>query len=276
MLTQAMIDPMVEAALAEDIGTGDITAQLVDENATANAHAITREPMVFCGLDFVKAVFSKLDSTLQIEFDVSDGDCVKAGSELFRIKGNARAILTGERTALNFVQMLSGTATVTHEYVRAIGDSKTQLLDTRKTIPLYRYAQKYAVSCGGGHNHRVGLFDAFLIKENHIMAAGSIAKAIENAKKIDGDKPVEIEVEDLIELQAAIDAGADIVMLDNFTVAKINEAIELNQGRVKLEVSGNVTIDTIGELAKTGVDFISTGAITKHIRAVDLSMRFET
>lgn len=275
MLNQNMIDSMVEAALAEDIGSGDITAQLVSDFATANAHVITREDMIFCGVDFVKTVFAKLDQNLALEFDVHDGDLVEAGAELFRVKGNARAILTGERTALNFVQMLSGTATATHEFVKAMGDTNTKLLDTRKTIPLYRHAQKYAVTCGGGQNHRIGLFDAFLIKENHIMAAGSIEAAVQNAKKIDADKPVEIEVEDLTQLSAAIEAGADIVMLDNFTVPQINKAVELNANRVKLEVSGNVTIETVNELAKTGVDYISTGAITKHIRAVDLSMRFE-
>lgn len=274
MLNQAIITQMVQAALFEDIGNGDITAQLIDESTVADAHVITREAGVVCGLAFVKEVFAQLDANIVVESDLKDGDWVNANDELFRLKGNARAILTGERTALNFLQMLSGTATMTHEFVEKLKGSSTQLLDTRKTVPLFRYAQKYAVTCGGGHNHRMGLYDAFLIKENHIMAAGSISKAIANAKKVDANKPVEIEVEDLTELQAAIDAGADIVMLDNFSVEQILEAVELTAGRAKLEVSGNVTLETVGELAKTGVDYISTGAITKHVRAMDLSMRF--
>lgn len=272
-LSPELVSMMTELALMEDIGSGDITAHLVPENETATAQVITREDMVVCGCDFVREVFNQVDADLNLELLVKDGDSVKANAVLFKVSGNARAILTGERNALNFLQMLSGTATVTKKYVDQIAGTGVNLLDTRKTIPLYRQAQKYAVTCGGGHNHRMGLYDAFLIKENHIAACGSITAAVQQAKTV-ADNPIEIEVESLDELEQAIKADADIVMLDNFSFEQMREAVELNHGRVDLEVSGNVTIEQLADIAATGVTYISTGAITKHVQAIDLSMRF--
>ncbi len=267
------ITTSVTQALKEDVGTGDITAQLIPEVQNAKAQVITREDSVFCGKDWVEEVFRQLDPSVTIEWQVADGDIVKAGSLLFTLDGSARSLLTGERAALNFVQTLSGTATISYQHAQLVEDLPVKLLDTRKTIPGLRLAQKYAVTCGGCHNHRIGLYDAFLIKENHIAASGSIRQAVSRAHQIAPGKPVEVEVENFEELQQALDAKADIIMLDNFSLADMEKAVEINQGKAKLEASGNVTSDTIRAIAATGVDFISIGALTKHCRAVDLSMR---
>jgi nicotinate-nucleotide pyrophosphorylase (carboxylating) len=273
MLSKQLITEMVKAALQEDIGSGDITAQLISEKTLASARVITREPMILCGQAWVDEVFRQIDPAVKITWHYQDAQAVKAGDVLYELQGNARSLLTGERAALNFVQMLSGTATTVYRFVEKISHTKTQLLDTRKTIPGFRLAQKYAVRCGGGHNHRIGLYDAFLIKENHIAASGSITKAIQKAREIGAGKSVEVEVESLSQLEEAIQAKADIVMLDNFDLPAIQQAVKLNQARVKLEVSGNITLNNIKQVAETGVDFISVGSLTKHIQAVDLSMR---
>lgn len=274
MLTHEEIETLVNQALLEDVGTGDITAELIPSDKMGHAQVITREPMVVCGQAFVDEVFHQVNPQVRITWHVKDSEHVAANTVLFEVRGKARSLLTAERTALNFLQMLSGTATTTWMWVQKLAGSPTQLLDTRKTLPLFRQAQKYAVRCGGGHNHRLGLYDAFLIKENHIMAAGSITKAIEAAKKIAPGKPIEVEVENLTQMEEAINAGASIVMLDNFAVEAIKAAVQQNAGRVKLEASGNVSLDNIAKIAATHVDFISVGSLTKHIHAVDLSMRF--
>lgn len=270
----------VAAALAEDLGQqnaelGDITASLIPTDQQAVATIITREDCVLCGSGFVNEVFLQLGNQVSIQWHATDGDRLSANSLICTLQGPARALLTGERTALNFLQLLSGTATTTAHYVRYLAGSNTRLLDTRKTLPGLRFAQKYAVSCGGGLNHRFGLFDAFLIKENHIAAAGSISQAVQQARQNFPGKPVEVEVENLDELKQALTAGADIIMLDNFSTPEIRQAVLLNQGRAKLEVSGNITSERLGELAATGVDFISSGALTKHVQAIDLSMRLQ-
>ncbi|MDM7859548.1 carboxylating nicotinate-nucleotide diphosphorylase [Alteromonas sp. ASW11-36] len=277
-LTDDVIKRAVVNALNEDLGgddyaANDITANLIPSETAAKATLITREDMVVCGVDWVNCAFHTVNPDLQLEWQVGDGDFVSANSQLLEISGNARAILTAERTALNFLQTLSATATQTHHYTQLIGHSKTQLLDTRKTLPGMRLAQKYAVLCGGGSNHRIGLFDAFLIKENHIAACGSIAAAVATARSQVTDKRVEVEVESIEELTQAIAAGADIVMLDNFPLHLIHEAVELAQGHCKLEVSGNITDADLQLLATTGVDFISSGALTKSVQAIDLSLR---
>jgi nicotinate-nucleotide pyrophosphorylase (carboxylating) len=268
----------VSHALAEDLGylplqQGDITASLIPSEQGAIATVITREDCVVCGTAWVDEVFAQLSEQVVIQWHVADGDKVKANSVLCEISGPARILLTGERTALNFLQTLSGTATTTSQYVALLGGSKTRLLDTRKTLPGLRLAQKYAVSCGGGKNHRMGLYDAFLIKENHIAAAGSIANAVNTARLNFPGKPVEVEVEDLIELEQALAANADIIMLDNFNIADIVKAVSINKGKAKLEVSGNITADALKALSTTGVDYISSGALTKNVQAIDLSMR---
>jgi len=268
------IHAQVALALTEDIGSGDITAQLIPKTEMAHARVITREDTVMCGKDWVNAVFHQVDPSVELIWQVNEGDSVTADAVLFEAKGSARAILTAERTALNFIQTLSATARETARYVAELSGTQTRLLDTRKTLPGLRLAQKYAVTCGGGKNHRIGLYDAFLIKENHIMAAGGIAQAIEKAKSIAPGKPVEVEVESLQELSIALQAKADIIMLDNFSLDDLRAAVETNQGQAKLEASGNVTLKTLRDIALTGVDYISTGAITKHVQAVDLSMRF--
>jgi nicotinate-nucleotide pyrophosphorylase (carboxylating) len=270
----------VAAALAEDLGQqnaelGDITASLIPASQQAVATIITREDCVLCGSGFVNEVFLQLGNQVSIQWHATDGDRLSANSLICTLQGPARALLTGERTALNFLQLLSGTATTTAHYVRYLEGSNTRLLDTRKTLPGLRFAQKYAVSCGGGLNHRFGLFDAFLIKENHIAAAGSISQAVQQARHNFPGKPIEVEVENLDELKQALTAGADIIMLDNFATPEIRQAVLLNQGRAKLEVSGNITSERLGELAATGVDFISSGALTKHVQAIDLSMRLQ-
>ncbi|WMJ05435.1 carboxylating nicotinate-nucleotide diphosphorylase [Aeromonas veronii] len=288
-MLQQDIRRAVRAALLEDLGdaltpldqpdaSADITAQLIPADRLASARVITREAGVFCGQPWVDEVFLQLKAQLggevKVEWLVQDGEVLSPNQELFRLHGPARLLLTGERNALNFVQTLSGVATLTARYVAELEGTDCRLLDTRKTIPGLRTAQKYAVTCGGGKNHRIGLFDAYLIKENHILACGGIAEAINEARHLNPGKPVEVEVESLAELEQALAAKADIVMLDNFDVTMMREAVAINQGRAKLEVSGNVTLDTLAEFAATGVDFISVGALTKHVRALDLSMRF--
>ncbi|UDM62496.1 carboxylating nicotinate-nucleotide diphosphorylase [Pseudoalteromonas piscicida] len=280
MIDQNLISQLVKQALDEDLNyqtpnEGDITAALIPETQQANAYVITREDCVFVGKALIEEVFKQVDPSVSVNVLVNDGDFVAANTRLFTASGSARAILTAERTALNFVQTLSGTATTTAKYVEVLSGTQTKLLDTRKTIPGLRALQKYAVKCGGGKNHRIGLFDAYLIKENHIAACGSIAKAVATARNNHPDKPVEVEVENLGELQQALDAGSDIIMLDNFSVSEIQQAVEITQGKAKLEVSGNMTIEILTTYAQAGVDFISSGALTKHLQSIDLSMRFE-
>lgn len=273
--TKLSVNASVKIALAEDIGSGDITAQLISETANAVAKVITREEMIMCGNDWVDEVFHLVDPNIRLLWFYSDGDVVPKGEALFTAYGNARSLVTAERTALNFLQLLSGVATSTSKYVEKIKHTSTKLLDTRKTIVGLRLAQKYAVLCGGGYNHRIGLYDAFLIKENHITACGSIASAVKEARKISINKPIEVEVTNLDELNEAIEANVDVVMLDNFDLDMMNNAIAVNDNRVRLEVSGNVTLENIESIAEIGVDYISVGAITKHLRAVDLSMSLE-
>jgi nicotinate-nucleotide pyrophosphorylase (carboxylating) len=263
----------VTLALREDVGSGDITAQLIPINQMAEARVITREDCIFCGKAWVEEVFRQLDPQVEIAWLVEDGEAVTANSLLFTLKGNARSLLTGERTALNFVQTLSGTATISRYYANQVAHTNVKLLDTRKTIPGLRTAQKYAVACGSCHNHRIGLYDAFLIKENHITACGNIANAIAAAHKIAPGKPVEVEVETFEELQQALAANANIIMLDNFSIEEMKKAVAITAKRAKLEASGNINESTLVPTAETGVDFISIGALTKHCRAVDLSMR---
>lgn len=270
---QRAIEANVRAALAEDIGSGDINALLIPAERTAHARVITREAGCFCGRPWVDEVFRQLDPSTRVTWHVQDGDTVEPGQLLFELTGNARVLLTGERTALNFVQTLSGTASASAAYAQKVKDSPVTLLDTRKTLPGLRLAQKYAVRCGGCANHRVGLFDAFLIKENHIAACGGIAAAVSKAREIAPETPVEVEVESLEQLEQALTAGADIVMLDNFSPEDLTVAVSRNRGRAKLEASGNVTDATLATLANTGVDYISIGALTKHCKALDLSMR---
>lgn len=270
---QHLIPDAVTYALSEDIGNGDITAQLIPEEQTATARIISRQEAVVCGVDWVNEVFKQVDPNLTLEWQVDDGDLVQRDQVLFYAKGSARNLLTAERAALNFLQTLSGTATISKFYADKVIGTHVKLLDTRKTLPGLRFAQKYAVTCGGCFNHRIGLFDAFLIKENHIMACGGIKEAIQTAQNNEPDKPVEIEVESMAELKQALDAGADIVMLDNFSLDEMCKAVELTKGKAKLEASGNITDKTLRPIAETGVDYISIGALTKHCQAVDLSMR---
>lgn len=266
----------VRAALAEDIGNGDVTAQLVPEEQTSTGRVITREPCVIAGKPWVDEVFRQLDARVHLEWHVQEGDRVTANTVLFEIEGPSRAILSGERAALNFLQTISGTATRARHYADLVAHTSVRLLDTRKTLPGLRIAQKYAVSVGGCHNHRLGLWDAFLIKENHIAACGSIEKAISAARRIAPGKPVEVEVESLAEFAQALDAGADIIMLDDFSPEDTHAAVMRNAGRSKLEISGGVNENRIAALAETGVDYISIGALTKHVLAIDLSMRLES
>jgi nicotinate-nucleotide pyrophosphorylase (carboxylating) len=268
------IDALVNQALNEDIGSGDITAELVGEDETLHARVITREPGVLCGRAFAETVFATVDASLLVSWHCADGDVLAADDLLFEVSGPARSVLTAERTALNFLQLLSGTATYSRSLAVLVEDLPVRLLDTRKTIPGLRLAQKYAVTCGGCHNHRIGLFDAFLIKENHIAACGGIESAIAAAKATAPGKPIEIEVESLDELTLAINAGADRVMLDNFSLDAMREAVASAAGRSELEASGNVNEQTLRAIAETGVDFISIGALTKAVTPLDLSMRF--
>lgn len=275
LLDRATVEGLVALALAEDVGAGDLTAGLVPADAEASARVITRESGVLCGQAFVDATFRALDPALEVRWQHRDGDRIGAGEVLFTVAGRARPILTGERTALNFLQLLSGTATRARAYADRVANTGVRLLDTRKTIPGLRLAQKYAVACGGCHNHRIGLYDAFLIKENHIAACGGIAGAVAEARRQAPGKPVEVEVESLAELAQALDAGADRVMLDNFSLALLAEAVALTADRAELEASGNVSEATLDAIAATGVHFISIGALTKAVEPLDLSMRFD-
>ena len=264
----------VSSALAEDIGSGDITAQLIDASNQAKATIISREAATVCGVDWANEVFQQVDPDIVAKWHVGDGDQVVAEQTLVTLTGPARALLTAERSAMNFLQTLSGTATLCRHYAGLIANTDVKLLDTRKTIPGLRIAQKYAVTCGGCFNHRIGLYDAFLIKENHITACGSIAQAVATARANEPGKPVEVEVENLQELQQALTAAADTIMLDNFSLADMQTAVTITKGRCKLEASGNVTDQTLLPIAQTGVDYISIGALTKDCEAIDLSMRF--
>lgn len=269
------VHALVRRVLEEDVGGGDLTAELIPAEAEAAARIISREPAVLCGQDWVNAVFAAVDDRIRIDWLAADGDRVEPDQPLCRLQGPARGLLTGERAALNLLQTLSGTATLARRYADTAAGLPVRLLDTRKTLPGLRHAQKYAVRCGGCHNHRLGLYDGILIKENHIAAAGSIAAAIAQARRLHHSLPVEIEVENLDQLEAAITAGADIVLLDNFDLARLRAAVELNLGRVQLEASGGVNLETVRAIAETGVDRISIGNLTKDVQAVDLSMRFE-
>ena len=260
----------VRRALNEDLGTGDLTARLLPEDATGAAHVVSRERAVLCGVPWFDEVFRQLDERIRIDWRCGDGDAIEPEQTVCSLSGPVRALLSGERTALNFLQLLSGTATVTREYASLVAHTATRLLDTRKTLPGLRSAQKYAVLCGGGENHRMGLYDAILIKENHIRVSGSITAAVKQASET--HRHIEIEVENGEQLREALDAGADTVMLDNFTPDQIRRAVQLNNGRASLEISGGVDKNEIRELAGSGVDFISVGALTKNVRAVDFSM----
>ncbi|MCU4325339.1 carboxylating nicotinate-nucleotide diphosphorylase [Acinetobacter johnsonii] len=273
-LLEQSIQLNIQQALQEDIGDGDITALLTPEDEQATATIISREDMILAGQPWVNALIAAFDSSVQITWLKNDGDLVFANEIIFKLAGSARSLLTVERPALNFVQTLSAVASKTAEYVKQLDGLNTKLLDTRKTLPGLRIAQKYAVAVGGGQNHRLGLFDAFLIKENHIMAAGGIAQAIAKAHQIAPGKPVEVEVETWAELDQALEAKADIVMLDNFSQQQMIDAVKHVAGRCKLEASGNITIANLREVATTGVDYISMGVLTKDVKAVDLSMRF--
>ena len=276
MLTQTDINPIVKLALDEDIGSGDITAALVSRGDAAHATVITREAGVLCGTQFVDAVFNAVDPGVSVKWNKADGDRLAPNDVLFTLAGNARSILTGERAALNFLQMLSGTASYSASLASIVQGTNAKLLDTRKTIPGFRNAQKYAVTCGGCFNHRIGLFDAFLIKENHIAACGGIRQAIEQARQSAPGKPIEIEVENLQELEQALTAKADRVMLDNFTLDDMRRAVAMTKGGAELEASGNVTEATLRGIAETGVDFISIGALTKVVMPLDLSLRLSS
>ena len=263
----------VSAALTEDVGDGDITAALIAADSQASARIITREDGVLCGQAWVDEVFAQLDAAVKINWQARDGQDIAAGDSLFTLQGPARSLLTGERSALNFLQLLSGVATTCRRYAQLVEGTGVKLLDTRKTLPGLRMAQKYAVTCGGCYNHRIGLFDAFLIKENHIQACGGIAAAVNTARAQAPGKPVEVEVETMDELRQALDAACDRVMLDNFSLQQMREAVALTAGRLELEASGNVNESTLRPIADTGVDFISIGALTKDCKALDLSMR---
>lgn len=271
---QAVVTANVKAALAEDVGPGDVTAQLIDADATARARVITRETGVFCGEPWVRETCRQVGGEIRVDFGVEDGTGVEPDQALFVLEGPARALLTAERTMLNFVQLLSGTATSTRHYVTLLEGTRTNLLDTRKTLPGLRLAQKYAVRCGGGLNHRTGLFDAFLVKENHVAAAGGIDAAIQRARVLNPELKLEVEVENLAELEQAIAGGADIAMLDNFNLEDTRTAVGLARGKIELEASGGIDEASIRAIAETGVDYISLGIITKRVIPMDLSMRF--
>jgi nicotinate-nucleotide pyrophosphorylase (carboxylating) len=270
---RADIERTVRWALEEDVGSGDITAELIPADRTATATIITREPAILCGRPWVDEVFRQLDGNVALEWHAQDGDTVIPNQTLVTLRGPARSLLTGERTALNFLQTLSGTASAARDYANLVKGTSIRILDTRKTIPGLRTAQKYAVQCGGCHNHRMGLYDAFLIKENHIAACGGIAKAVTRARELHPGKPVEVEVETLDELQQALTANADIIMLDEFSLEDAKKAVALTQQKAKIEISGNVSTATIDSLIGIAPDYVSSGALTKHLRALDLSMR---
>lgn len=260
--------------LEEDLGTGDVTAMIIPENHQATAELITREEMILCGLDWFDAVFKYLNSEIVIDWYANEGDKIAANSILCTLRGSARGLLTGERTAMNLLQTLSATATISRQYADAIQGTNCKVLDTRKTIPSLRTAQKYAVKCGGCYNHRIGLFDGVLIKENHIMAAGSIFDAVRIARE-QSTLPIEVEVENFKELEQALYAKPDRIMLDNFTLEDLRKAVEITAKEVELEASGNIDLTTIRAVAETGVDFVSIGALTKNVQAIDLSMRIQ-
>ncbi len=277
-LDSQLVARQVQAALAEDVGSGDVTAALVPSSQQVRAHIVAREPAVLCGVQWVTETFHQLDAAIRLDWQAADGERIAADQVLLKIAGPARPILTGERTALNFLQTLSATATAASRYAEAVAGTRCRILDTRKTLPGLRLAQKYAIRCGGAQNHRMGLYDMLLIKENHIIAAGSIATAIESARRTSPGIPVEVEVESLSEFDQALAGGADIILLDELSLDDMRIAVERNHQRgskAKLEASGSVTLATVREIALTGVDYISVGAITKHVQAVDLSMRFE-
>lgn len=263
----------IDRFLAEDIGSGDLTAAILPEAACASAIVMTRESMVVCGQAWFKAVFGRLDPSVQIVWECEEGAEVQAGGLLCRLEGSARSLMTGERTALNLLQTLSATATLARKYAKAVEGTGVKILDTRKTIPGLRLAQKYAVRCGGCHNHRIGLYDGILIKENHILAAGSITRAIRSAEGLQAGVMIEVEVETLDEMNEALAAGAKRILLDEFTLPMMREAVVMAANRAELEVSGSVTLEAIREIADTGVNYISVGALTKNVRAIDLSMR---
>jgi nicotinate-nucleotide pyrophosphorylase (carboxylating) len=273
MVHKKIIEADVSRALAEDVGSGDVSAELLDDTTEVSAAIITREPMIMCGRAWVAATFSKLDDNVAVRWFVQEGERVTANTQLCQVQGNVRSVLTAERTALNFLQVLSGCATKTRSYVDQITHTQTRILDTRKTVPGLRHALKYAVKTGGGENHRMGLYDAYLLKENHIQAAGSITQAVQRARTIRPDIKLEVEVETLVELEEVLALAVDQVMLDNFTVEQIYQAVTITQKRVALEVSGNVTLDNVAEYAATGVDYISIGDLTKNIQSIDLSLR---
>jgi nicotinate-nucleotide pyrophosphorylase (carboxylating) len=273
LVSQNDILSNVRSALLEDIGSGDITAALIPPGAVATARVITRESGVICGRGWVDTVFAEIDADVKLEWRVEDGQAVVANDVLFTARGSARSLLTAERTALNFLQLLSGTATVCRHYANLVEGTGVRLLDTRKTIPGLRRAQKYAVGCGGCHNHRIGLYDAFLIKENHINACGGIAAAVQTARAQAPDKPVEVEVESLDEFRLALETDCDRVMLDNFSLGELSQAVKQNNGQAELEASGNVSERNLRSIAETGVDYISIGALTKDCKALDLSLR---
>jgi nicotinate-nucleotide pyrophosphorylase (carboxylating) len=268
------IDRSIDTALAEDLGDGDITALLIDESAQLDARVICRETAVFCGKQWFEQSFHRLDPDITVNWKVDDGDDLSPDQVVCELSGKARALLSAERTALNFIQTLSATASVSRRYSRLVQHTRCRILDTRKTIPGLRHAQKYAVRCGGGMNHRVGLFDAYLIKENHLAAAGGISAALRRARKLSPQTLLEVEVETLDQLREAIETGCDRVLLDNFTPERLRQAVAINQGRIELEASGNLDEHNIVEYAETGIDYISIGALTKHVRAIDFSLRF--
>ena len=278
-LSDAEIERNVTTALAEDVGSGDLTAQLVPAGLAATAHVISRENAVLCGTAWFERSFTRLDSTINITWHARDGERIVPGQRLCEIEGPARFLLTGERTALNFLQLLSGVASKARQYADAVAGTRAMVVDTRKTVPGLRLAQKYAVLCGGGGNHRIGLYDAILVKENHILAAGSIAAAVAAARQVESGaaqcKFIEVEVENLDELRRALAAGAPMILLDNMSLAQMREAVGITAGRAVLEASGNVSLDTVRSIAETGVDRISVGSLTKDVRALDLSMRFQ-
>ena len=269
-----LITSQVKLALQEDVGQQDLTADLIPINTQATATLITRESATLCGKDWFNEVFIQLDPSITVDWHFSDGDRIEANSVLCTMNGSARTLLTGERAAMNFIQTLSATATLVQQYTDQVRDLPVHILDTRKTIPGFRLAQKYAVRCGGGYNHRVGLFDGILIKENHISATGSIDAAVNKAQQLHPNIAVEVEVETLNELEQALSAQADIILLDNFDIPTLKQAVKINKGQAKLEASGGITIESVRPIAETGIDRISIGALTKDIRAIDLSMRF--
>lgn len=274
MQDQKYIVEDIRLALAEDVGSGDVSAMLIDESEQLKLQLLLREDAVLCGTAWFDEAFKQCANATQLDWFAGDGDRVSVDSILCKVSGPARALLTAERTALNFLQTLSATATTTSRYVERIQHTPCRILDTRKTIPLLRRAQKYAVRCGGGKNHRIGLFDAYLIKENHLAACGGIQAAVERGRKLQPDCFLEVEVEDLAQLQQAIDARVDRALLDNFSIDLMKQAVALNHERIQLEASGNISDHNLVEIAETGVDFISIGALTKHLRAIDFSLRF--